>query len=76
MPPHSVIYINVTIYILYGVIISVLFYKHRKNLKAIKDYDEPEKPSASERSSDDDEEIEISKSLRRSDKESLQDKPG
>lgn len=69
-----VIFINCTIYLIYGVVIAILYYKHRKNLKAIKEFDEPEKVDDNMSSSDDEEEIEVNKSLKQSEKQSLLEK--
>jgi hypothetical protein len=60
--------------VIYGVVIAILYYKHRKNLRAIKEFDEPEKVSEGMSSSDDEEEIEVNKSLKTSERESLVEK--
>lgn len=65
---------NCTIYLIFGVVISILYYKHRKNLRAIKDFDEPEKIDEEELSSDDDADLEMNKSLRSHEKYSLVEK--
>lgn len=36
---YIVIFINCTVLLIYGVVIAVLYYKHRKNLKAIKEFE-------------------------------------
>lgn len=71
---NSVIFVNCTICLIYGVVIGIIYYKHRKNLKAILEFDEGEKAEDKMSSSDDEEEIVHNKSLKSSEKQSLLDK--